>query len=181
MNAFLENQKSMYSYHASVSEPHPYASTWQEWMIDGRPIWYHYQDVGLGNGKISTISAFGNPIIWWSGIAALVYTIWLTFRKKDKISFFLLLGYITQLVPWIFIARTKFIYHYFPLTPFLMLMLVNAAWHCKKNQKQIIYGFSGAALLLFILFFPVLSGVPVLKSYVANVLSWFQSWVFYIG
>jgi hypothetical protein len=42
-----------------------------------------------------------------------------------------------------------------------------------------VYGFTGSAVLLFGVFFPVLSGVPVSEFYTKNILRWIpQAWPF---
>jgi dolichyl-phosphate-mannose--protein O-mannosyl transferase len=46
------------------------------------------------------------------------------------------------------------------------------------EAKYIRYGYVALAAMLFIMFYPVLSGMQVSKGYVDTVLRWFPSWVF---
>lgn len=181
----LHNQEYMFRYHSSLDATHPYSSLWYEWPILKRPIWYYssiitgsYGEGGLREG----ISAFGNPLVWWAGIPAAFYMLWLAARKKDRTAAFLLTGYLAQYLPWFFITRVTFIYHYFPSVVFVVMMIVYslAQWKKRLSKRQLtvlicLYG--SAALGLFLLFYPVLSGQPVEASFVNRFLRWFDTWV----
>ena len=49
----------------------------------------------------------------------------------------------------------------------------------KINRKKVAYGFALATIFLFLLFYPVLSGVPIHSSYVETFLRWsfMRDWV----
>ena len=176
----LHNQTSMFRYHSTLDATHPYSSPWYEWPIMVRPIWYY---AGYPGGDLREgISAFGNPLVWWAGIPAFLYMLRLWAAKKDRTAAFLTVGYLAQLLPWVFVSRITFIYHYFPCVIFIVLMIVHALETQKKrltNRRFLIllalYG--TAAFVLFLMFYPVLSGRPVNASYVNRWLRWFDSWV----
>ncbi len=205
IKSIIENARSMYTYHSKtvVQSTHPYSSKWYEWIIMKRPIWYY-------SGTISStvkegISGFGNPAVWWVGIAALLYCIYASIRKRDKRSIFLVIAYAVLIVPWIPIERTTFIYHYFPMVPFLTLMICcsidhiyerfSAGEECgiaagfnaayikamlkMKGSRVIIASFAyvAVAIILFVMFYPVISGHPCGVEYAKNWLKWFDSWV----
>ena len=67
----LNNQKAMYTYHHDLTATHPYSSTWYEWPAMVRPVYYYSQT--MNNGLREGISAFGNPLVWWAGIPALLF------------------------------------------------------------------------------------------------------------
>lgn len=181
----LNNQETMLSYHSGLNATHPYSSSWYEWPTIKRPIWYFSSIVtgSSGNGGLREgISAFGNPLVWWPGISAALYTVYLWIRKKDRIAAFLTVGYLAQYLPWFFVTRITFIYHYFPSVIFVVLMIVYCILKLftKLGTKRFIllcslYG--AAVLLLFFLFYPVLSGQPVEADFVSRWLRWFDSWV----
>lgn len=192
----LHNQTDMYSYHSTLDATHPYSSPWYAWPIIKRPVWYYSSIVsgtyGAG-GLREGISAFGNPLVWWPGIPAAFYMLWLRVKKKDRTAAFLLIGYLAQYLPWFFVTRITFIYHYFPSVAFVTLMIVYSLLQLtgqpesqshSKTQKLPARGFpapavlyGAAAFMLFLLFYPVLSGQPVDASYVDHWLRWFSSWV----
>ncbi len=181
----LQNQADMYLYHSTLDAAHPYSSPWYTWPIIRRPIWYYSSIVSgsQGTGGLREgISAFGSPLVWWPGIPAAFHMLWLWIRKKDRNAAFLLTGYLAQYLPWFFVTRITFIYHYFPSVPFVALMIVHSLLEITKKltARQFLtltalYG--TAAFLLFLLFYPVLAGQAVDYSHVDHWLRWFDSWV----
>ena len=175
----------MFRYHSNLNATHPYSSAWYEWPIIKRPIWYYSCIVtgSSGAGGIREgISAFGNPLVWWPGIPAAFYMLWLLIRKKDRTAAFLLTGYLAQYLPWFFVTRVTFIYHYFPAVAFVVLMIVYSLAQLKnklsRRQLTALITLYGVAVFgLFLLFYPVLSGQPVDASFVNRYLRWFDSWV----
>lgn len=66
----LNNQHAMYEYHSKLEATHPWQSSWYEWPTMIRPMYYYCQT--LRDGMKEGISAFGNPLVWWAGIPALI-------------------------------------------------------------------------------------------------------------
>ncbi len=180
----LYNQKTMFSYHSTLVSDHPYASSWYEWPLIRRPIWYYSRIVtqtaqgGLREG----ISAFGNPAVWWAGIPACIYMVWLWIRRKDWNAAFLTVGYLAQYLPWFFVTRDTFIYHYFPSVAFVVLMILYSLmqWKSRLPRRVSLTAMALYVLVafgLFLLFYPVLAGQPVEAAFVARYLRWFKTWV----
>ena len=46
-----------------------------------------------------------------------------TIRRRDALGLVILIGWLSELLPWVGITRCAFIYHYFPCTVFLALAL----------------------------------------------------------
>lgn len=179
----LNNQKTMFNYHSNLEATHPYSSTWIQWPLMVRPIFY-YSNVLEGTMR-QGISSFGNPLVWWAGIPAFIYMLYLVYKRKDRTATFLCVGYLAQFLPWVLVTRCTFIYHYFPSVPFLVCMIAYSFNQLKKKVKPgtfigIITGYAVVAFLLFLLFYPILSGQPIDKTFVVEYLRWFDSWVFVI-
>lgn len=175
-----QNQINMFSYHSGLTDTHPYASAWYEWPTMARPILYYWQ--GIGDSARQTISAFGNPLIWWIGIPAFIYMVYLALCKKDKMAMFLCVGYLAEYFPWCLVPRITFIYHYFPSVPFVVLMLIYSAKKLKEHMSEKTWyvftiTYAAAVVCLFVLFYPVLSGQTVSNHYVDAFLRWMESWV----
>ncbi len=178
----IKNQTDMYNYHANLDATHPYSSVWYEWPLMVRPVFYYSGTTpgGLSEG----ISAFGNPLIWWAGIPVLIYLLYRIIRYSDGKAMFLGFAYAVQLAPWILVTRCTFMYHYFPSVPFIILMIVYVMTILDKKEdkhwRRWIYVYMGAALALFVLFYPVLSGTPVEGNMIRDGLKWLPSWALYI-
>ncbi len=185
LKTILQNQESMYVYHSKtvLGSTHSFSSLWYEWIIMKRPIWYYSGTVS--DGIKEGISSFGNPLVWWLGIPAFIYMVYIAIKKKDKRALFLVIAYLSQLVPWIPIKRLTYIYHYFPCVPFITMMIGYSIYLIYKeakenNKKKVIYGafvYSALVIVLFAMFYPVLSGQPCSVDYVNHFLKWFDSWV----
>lgn len=181
--SIISNQNSMLTYHSKtvLGSTHPFSSRWYEWIIMKRPIWYYSGE--LESGLKEGISSFGNPLVWWLGIPAFFYMVYRIFRDRDKNSLFLVIAYLAQLVSWIPVTRLTFIYHYFPCVPFIVLMIgysILCIYNSAKNKKAVMYGafvYAGLVVVLFAMFYPVLSGLPCSPEYADNFLKWFDSWV----
>lgn len=185
VSRMLHNQETMFSYHSRLDATHAYSSTWYEWPLIKRPIWYYSRivtGVYLEGGLREGISSFGNPAVWWLSLPAALYMAYLCAKKKDRTAAFLLTGYLAQYLPWFFVTRVTFIYHYFPSVVFVVMMSIYSLtqWKAKLSGKKMIavtavYG--AVVVVLFLMFYPVLSGRPVEASYVNRYLRWFDSWV----
>lgn len=176
-----EAQKTMYNYHSTLDADHPYSSTWYQWPLMYRPMWYYSGEIGdLREG----ISAFGNPFVWWAGIPAALYMLYLFFREKDRNAAFLLVGYLSQYAPWFLVSRVVFIYHYFPSVPFVTVMVGYSMYRLSRYREEwsrrvriSSYVYVAMAIGIFFLFYPVLSGMPIHPEYADKFLKWFDSWV----
>jgi len=175
----LDNQTSMFKYHEGVHATHPYSSRWYQWIVDGRPILYFLRS--LPNNLKSAFGAFLNPLVCWGGLLAIFAMGWKVIRFKDGKALFILLGYLAQLVPWIFITRITFEYHYFPCLIFLVLAICHVFNSFRLRDpkwKLKVYGATGLCLFLFMMFYPVLTGVPVARAY-SDLLAWIPgAWPF---
>ncbi|MCD1260942.1 glycosyltransferase family 39 protein [Paenibacillus athensensis] len=173
-------QKHMYDYHKNLVATHPFSSPWWEWPLMLRPIWY-YQGKLLPDGYMSSIVAFGNPLVWWPGFAAVVFSFVLVFKNKDKRLRLLLIAYCSQYLPWILVPRLTFIYHYFAMVPFMVLLLTYYIKHAIENEtvkRRWIYVYLAGVVALFAIFYPILSGMVIPKSY-PLMLRWLPGWSFF--
>jgi len=123
-------------------------------------------------GSISTI---GNMVIWIGGILGFIYS--LIGLKKDKVSQLLVIAIISLLLPYMFINRAMFLYHYYPALIFVIIALVNLVYMLDKKIKYSSYIVILCSLIFFIMYFPVISGIVVKSDYLER-LRLFSSWIF---
>lgn len=181
IGAMWENQKYMLSYHSGVTDSHPYSSRWYQWLFDIRPILY-YMDNDVA-GYTTRFAAFVNPVVCWGGLLAVVSCAVQAVRRRCARALFIFIGYLAQLVPWFFIGRITFAYHYFPSVLFLVLALCYVFHTLAEreemvNWKPAMFAVTGGAVGLYALFYPVLVGIQIPTWYSNNVLGWFPSWPF---
>lgn len=167
---------SMFRYHRTLEASHPYESKWYMWLLDIRPIWYYY------NGSTDTrhtIACFSNPIICWSGLAAVLYTCYDFVKKKSPAAYVILIGYFSALLPWTLVDRCVFAYHFYPTSVFMILAIVYALYRVKEHRhaERIRIAYLVTAVLLLVLFMPILTGFGTSEAYI-KFLEWFPSWYF---
>lgn len=176
----IEAQVHMYDYHSELTATHPYSSQWWQWPFMKRPLWL-YNGTDLAEGMKSTIVTMGNPLIWWTGLFTMLGTVWLSFKRRDKFMFMVWIAYFSVYIPWTLVPRYTFIYHYFTMVPFSILSTVyvlKLGEESDKRFRKVTVLFIIAAAVLFILFYPALSGLTVSKNYIDYLLRWFPTWDF---
>lgn len=190
---FWNYQFSMFNYHSQLVAEHFFASPWYEWPFVVRPIWYFSKEPVDVAGHYSTISAFGNPLIWWSGIPALLCAAVLWIRERRPWAAVALCGFLSVYLPWVLVPRLTFIYHYFTAVPFLIAALAGVfaklpettvgAFSIGREERKLTlaqllpWAVVGGSFILFLIYFPVISGMPTSKAYV-NALELFPTWYF---
>jgi len=159
-------QLHMYNYHANLEAEHFFSSMWYSWPFSIKPIWYAISESG---NMASTISAFGNPIIWVLTPFASLYCLAVGIKNRKLSHLFVALGYLASYLPWVMVSRLCFIYHYFPCAVFGITAMAIVAADIVKTRpefRKTVWIYLGVCALLFIIFIPVTSGLPAPKEYI---------------
>jgi dolichyl-phosphate-mannose--protein O-mannosyl transferase len=176
LSNIIKYQVDMYKYHSALQATHPYSSEWWSWIIDYRPMCYYRNIVG---DRFSSITVFGNPAIFWTGIVAILYLL-CTIKSKKLEAIFILSAFFGLYLPYIFVGRLMFIYHFYYAVPFLILAIIYMFKSLIDNgkifYKYLLYLYIVTVIVLFLMYYPVLSGFEVAKWYVDNYLVWFNGW-----
>ncbi len=174
----LDNQAYMFRYHSGVNATHPYSSRWYQWMLDIRPILYYLEYDGPSR---ASFGAFVNPVLCWAGLIGLFVLVWCVAARREKRALFLLLGYFAQLVPWMFISRITFEYHYFPCSAFLVLVLGYVFALIRDNMRNWrvpVWGLTALQMAVFAFFYPQLWGAQLDTARSSLLYRWLPSWPF---
>lgn len=174
-------QEGMLSYHSTprLGMDHPFYSPWYEWPVIYRPMYYamaYYTDPG----KSFSIFAFGNPAVWWTGLAGIVcvFIVFIIRHRylRDDLSgsfhltssswsinpAFVLLSLLAQYLPWVLVPRGTYIYHYFASVPFLILAnMLTLNWlkeRWPKAGRTVLIVYLVLCLACFVILFPYASG-----------------------
>jgi len=177
ISGLIEQTKNMFSYHSQLTATHDFSSQWYTWPVMYKPVWYY---VGYFGGNIKgTIVGIGNPAIWWFGVLASLFVLLMSILKRKKEYLFILVFILCTWLPYLFIGRVMFMYHYFPTLPFIMLAIVALVkFITEKIKNNSFYLFYIAlVILMFVCFYPVISGMITTTDYIDS-LKWFSSWYF---
>jgi dolichyl-phosphate-mannose-protein mannosyltransferase len=175
--------------------------------LDGAtvPRWFDITYFPPDNTVVSTITVFGNPAVWWVGFAAMIVLAFEAFHVEalltnlrsrlsksslhkrvsirgngwDAAAIFIVVVFLFSWLPYVFIGRATYIYHYYLSVPLLCLAItyfINMYWHRRLGKAAAIAIFA-SAVAMFLAFYPVISGAPASTEYIHN-LKWFSSWFF---
>ena len=173
-------QVSMFNYHATLQATHPFESRWYTWLLGLRPVWY-YRNAYLPYGVKASIAGMAGPVICTVGLAALLGLLWRQVSGRgSRQGLCVLILYGTQLIPWMRVSRCTFLYHYFPSSMFCLaaLALVLARMRNEALAKRLAVGLCAVAGVLFVVFYPALSGLPI-PDWWADALQILPSFGFY--
>ena len=191
-NVFNDNSvfKNVIQWHrqalvnAAKAVPNLQASPWWSWPLMTRPMLLFYQ--GYAAGKVQTVFAVGNPLVWWAGTCAVIAGIselwWRrTVRGRpiaDHPLVPILLGYVCLFLPWLPGTRIPYIYNYLPIYPFAILALVY--WLCRLWRYRwwgawIVVAFAACAVAAALYFLPLTIALPLGQESLQQHL-WLGSW-----
>ena len=182
------NSLGSLSYQATLKATHPFASPFYSWPLDAHPVLFYatYNGNGVstvGGQTVSNyawISDMGNPAVFWLGLLALAWCLYLLVRRRDRVAGFILLAYLFDwLLLWSWPSRILFFYEYIEALPFVCLAL---AYLCTRLLRARVVlqldrarlgGLSlapvgGAVVLAVVLcfayFYPLWTGQPISSS-----------------
>ncbi|WP_271628592.1 glycosyltransferase family 39 protein [Caldicellulosiruptor sp. DIB 104C] len=178
---FIMLQKHIWKYHSTLVATHPFSSEWYQWLLSTKPLWAYF-DNSLPTNLRSTIAYLGNPVMWGLGLLAMVYLLVIAAKNpKNNLSLFIVIAsYVSSIVPWIFISRIKFIYHYYLALPWLYIAVVMVIDNLNLKQslkKKVAITLSVLGLIMLVIFYPAVSGLTVSAKYI-ELLRIMKSWIF---
>ena len=167
----IDYQVSSYRYHATLTATHPYGSPWWSWPFLSRPVVYYeeYTNLGIdqwtGQPLISLIENLGNPWIWWTSIPCVLSLPYFIVRYRSFAATVILLGFITQYLPWSHITRVLFLYHMFGGLIFMILALAFVLAHIAANYRpagrRLLIAHLGVTVAAFFYFYPLWTALPI--------------------
>lgn len=185
-------------FHTDLSSGHNYASNPWTWPFMGRPVSFHY--VGTDKGELGCATEGGcseaildlaNPLLWWSGLLAMLVMVFLWLGKRDWRAGAILGVYVAgQLVWTLWPERTMFFFYTIAYTPFLVLAVtmclglilrrdaIDTADGLRPRRRSliIVLGFVLAVVLLSAYFMPLWTGQQIpYDSW--RMRMWFDSWI----
>jgi len=171
----IEYNKNSYIYHATLTATHPFGSPWWSWPLLSRPVLYYAEYSGLGTDAftgqplVARMADLGNPWIWWTSLPCVLSLPYFVIRHRSFPAAVILLGFITQYLPWSHITRVLFMYHMFGGLVFMILALAYVLCYLadklnRRGRHLLIAAHLATAVLFFGYFYPVWTAVPISTS-----------------
>jgi dolichyl-phosphate-mannose-protein mannosyltransferase len=178
VKSFVGLNRQMQSINAGwATATHAGASPWYSWPIARHSIGY-WNDIDPVAGTERWIVLFGNPVVWWGvlcGAAAIAVAL---IRKSKALAprravlAILGAGYVANFLPFAFIQRPMFLYHYmFALVYSVLFVSVGvgalAGWDGGSEafwrfpgvaSARLFAGVAGAAMMFFLYLMPISCG-----------------------
>ena len=155
---------------------HLYGSRWWSWPLLIRPTWYVFEQE---NSIVKGILCMGNQAVFWMIPVSLGLTCWRFVKKRAFVEGFILLGLVSQWLPWAFIARVQFNHYFYTAMPFICISIavpIARIWRQTPEDRYLIIFYLLFVIALFIYWYPLLNGMPISEKYYLHHM-WFKSWV----
>ena len=170
----IDYNVNMFQFHTGSLLYHPHQSPFYEWPFLVRPMLFR-ADLSL-SGDFYGILCISSPLFCWGGTITMIMTLAYYIKTKDKKALFILIGYFSVWLPWIFVKRSTFIYHYYPALIFVALSWAYVINKIIDKKKWLVTGIVLLHIILFCIYYPVLSGSWTSEEY-ARRLELFPSWM----
>lgn len=162
---FWQWHKQALHYNIYLTDSHTYQSAAYSWPLMLRPIWFYYSSEG---STVRGIIAAANPLLLYSTSLAIVATAIYQLKThfSNKAVSIAMLGFIIFYVPWLFVSRPLFFYHY--MTSYLFAIIV-LAWTIYSMRIKVKYIYIGIWLIIIlctsIVYLPFWLGLPIPENY----------------
>lgn len=132
LSLFWYLNKYMLTANAGITTRHHWESYWYQWIVNWRGLLY-YNHEEKSTGRWASVYLIGNPLVVWSTTAFVVIFLAIMlfsarYRALSKnlglsreavsyamsSSMFLFFGWLINLLPYILVDRSAFVYHYLP-------------------------------------------------------------------
>lgn len=167
--------RQMVTMQESVIQSHPYQSTWPQWVLNTRAIWYLYEAT---DGAQRGILLVGNPLTMLLGLAALLWCLFRALVAKDRAAIAVVILYAVALGFWIVAAKPiQFYYHYFLPSMFLLAALalaLDALW--QSGRRWLALAPLAGSVALFVYFYPILTAAPLEGPRAFLHWTWLEGW-----
>jgi dolichyl-phosphate-mannose--protein O-mannosyl transferase len=172
---FIALHRAMVDYHRNLGVVHPYSSSWWEWPLAARPIWY-YAESSAASGRF--VFANVNPVLVWPMVVAVGWVSIDWWKRRPEALAVLAIGFFGQWLPWALSPRGTFVYHFLPALPLgcvALAVVMGDAWAEGGWRRPVVLAYGLAAVAVFAYFYPLTTAMPVSPDDV-NARMWLASW-----
>ncbi len=177
----------MYSANKTLVIPHPYSTKFYTWPLMQRGVYFWEEEHATSSPTFGRIYLLGNPPVYWLSTLAvavmLCYAAALMIRRKahhmknERTAAFILGAYFSNLLPFMFIGRVMFLYHY---EAALVMSIIALAYLLdliknKKVRLTAVICLLVVCIITFVFFSPLTYGTPLSQDSF-NARMWLKSW-----
>ncbi|MCM6763112.1 phospholipid carrier-dependent glycosyltransferase [Rathayibacter sp. ZW T2_19] len=183
----------MYDYSINLRATHPYEANPLTWLLMTRPTSMYFVDQAQGVDGCTAIrcdeaiTSVANPLIWYAGVAALLYLLYRLARYREWRAGFVLMGIVAGYLPWmLYLDRTVFQFYCVVFQPYMMLALAMTAGIVMGSPQDerpkrtrglvIVLVFVALAAALTAFFYPLWTGQQTSFAF-WQAHMWLPSWV----
>jgi len=194
LQSLWNNHVTMYQAASQIVADHSYQSPAWQWPLLLRPtgMYYHHDALGVNgceaaNGCSEVVSSIPNPLIWYAGVAAVLYLAYRFVVTRDWRYALILTGVAATYVPWLFFPeRTVFQFYTVLTLPFMLLALTfalrdiagarRADPYRRHTGQRLVLVFLAVALVLSAFWYPVISAMNVPYDF-WRLHNWMPGWI----
>ena len=200
----------MFLWHSSLQAEHPYLAHPLSWPLALRPTSMLFETAVQGeNGClwdqcVWAITPIPNVLIWWGGVAAIVWLlIWVIRRflvrrpapqfspqayRVDRVSLFAVLGFAAGYIPWLLTLGRSAVFQFYTVAfaPYLVMALTIVIWRMlatgdaqggtvRSSRRWVVGVFLVATVLVSAYFLPLWIGLQTSFGF-WNLHMWLPGW-----
>lgn len=168
--------REILSLQSGLKTPHRYMSTWDQWVLNTRGIWYLYEPV---DGAQRGVLLVGNPLTMWLGLPALAWCLARGVWTRNWARIGAALGYAISLGLWVVAPKpVQFYYHYLVPSFFLIAALTLTCSDLRRVPYAgwLAWIIPAASVAIFAWFFPIIAALPLAGETAFMRWMWIAAW-----
>jgi len=168
--------REIFTLQSQLMTPHRYMSTWSEWVLNVRGVWYLYE---VTDGAQRGVLLIGNPLTMLLGLPALVWCLGIGAWRRDWVRLGVVVGYAASLGLWLIAPKpVQFYYHYFVPHFFLLAALALACSDLRRSARGqwLAWAIPAASLGVFALFYKIIAAMPLDRTDSFIEWAWLAGW-----
>src|SRR5699024_3648585 len=204
MGHVVDALRSLWHYHVMTydfhtgsylrGKSHPYESGPAGWLVLSRPVAVDAQNdlpaascgAAADSSCMREVLMLGNPVVWWSGVLAIIAGIVTWFRTRNWAMGWALLAIAATWLPWFaFMSRPIFSFYAVTVLPFtivVMCLLVHAVYRSAPSPRAryglwlAVGAWCVAVVVAFWSFYPIWPDA-LIPSEAWRQRMWFSTWI----
>lgn len=170
----LPFQQRMYDRQTMPLPSHPYQSSWWSWPIMVRPIWYLYERT---DGAQRGVMLIGNLAVLWGGLVAVAACLYAGVRERAPRLLAAAGLWVGSYAMWVLIPKKIGFFYYYYLPSIALCVALAVAFDHFPAARRRDTAFLAVVIVLFAVFYPVLSAAPLPGPGAFRYWTWSSTWV----